>query len=114
MSSSSTTQVPVGPGGETAPIPIVQAPPPPSRRRRPGRKSLIAVAVIIVLAAAAVGIWLATRKSSTAAALTVSTETVAVTTGNLQQTVASSGTIQPGEEAELNFGVSGQVNAVKV
>ena len=77
---------------------------------------IIAIVVIVVLAAAGrgVGIWLATRKSSTAAALTVTTETVSITTGTMQQTVAASGTIQPGETADLNFGVSGQVTSVKV
>jgi macrolide-specific efflux system membrane fusion protein len=85
------------------------------RWRRPGRKGMvIAVFLVIVVAGAGVGVWLGTRQSSTAAALTVTTETVAVTTGTMQQTVASSGTIEPGQEADLDFAVSGQVNAVKV
>ena len=44
----------------------------------------------------------------------VSTTTVSVTTGTIQQTVASSGTIEPATQANLNFAVSGTVTAVNV
>ena len=37
-----------------------------------------------------------------------------MTTGTIQQTVASSGTIEPASQANLNFGVSGTVTAVNV
>ena len=37
-----------------------------------------------------------------------------VTTGTIQQTVASSGTIEPASQASLNFAVSGTVTAVNV
>ena len=40
--------------------------------------------------------------------------TVPVTTGTIQQTVASSGTIEPASQANLNFAVSGTVTAVDV
>jgi len=39
---------------------------------------------------------------------------VSVTTGTIKQTVSASGTIEPAEQADLNFGVSGQVTAVNV
>ncbi len=35
--------------------------------------------------------------------------TVPVTTGTIQQTVTSSGTIEPASQANLNFAVSGTV-----
>jgi macrolide-specific efflux system membrane fusion protein len=102
------------PSEATAPHATVETAP-ARRRRRPGwKRSVIAVVLVVVLAGAGVGIWLSTRKSSSAAALTVSSETVAATTGTMKQTVASSGTIEPGAEADLDFGVSGQVKAVKV
>ena len=44
----------------------------------------------------------------------VTTVTVPVTTGTIQQTVASSGTIEPASQANLNFAVSGTVTAVNV
>ena len=37
-----------------------------------------------------------------------------MTTGTIQQTVASSGTIEPASQANLNFAVSGTVTAVDV
>ena len=37
-----------------------------------------------------------------------------VTTGTIQQTVASSGTLEPASQANLNFAVSGTVTAVDV
>jgi macrolide-specific efflux system membrane fusion protein len=44
----------------------------------------------------------------------VTTVTVPVTTGTIQSTVASSGTIEPASQANLNFAVSGTVTAVNV
>ena len=44
----------------------------------------------------------------------MTTVTVPVTTGTIQQTVASSGTIEPASQADLNFAVSGTVTAVNV
>ena len=73
------------------------------------------VGVVVVLVAAAVGLslWL-TSGSSTPTGLSITTVTVPVTTGTIQQTVASSGTIEPASQATLNFPVSGTVTAVDV
>jgi macrolide-specific efflux system membrane fusion protein len=70
---------------------------------------------VVVLVAAAVGLtlWL-TSGSSTPTGLSVTTVTVPVTTGTIQSTVASSGTIEPASQANLNFAVSGTVTAVNV
>ena len=69
--------------------------------------------VVVVAAAVALPLWL-TSGSSTPAGLSITTVTVPVTTGTIQQTVASSGTIEPASEANLNFPVSGTVTAVDV
>jgi membrane fusion protein, macrolide-specific efflux system len=71
--------------------------------------------VVVVLVAAAVGltVWL-TSGSSTPTGLSVTTVTVPVTTGTIEQTVTSSGTIEPASQANLNFVVSGTVTAVNV
>ena len=73
------------------------------------------VAVVVVLVGAAVGltVWL-TSGSSTPTGLSVTTTTVPVTTGTIQQTATSSGTIEPASQADLNFAVSGTVTAVNV
>src|ERR1700723_642796 len=73
------------------------------------------VAVVVVLIGGAVGLtlWL-TSGSSTATGLSVTTVTVPVTTGTIQQTVATAGTIEPASQADLNFAVSGTVTAVNV
>jgi membrane fusion protein, macrolide-specific efflux system len=73
------------------------------------------VAVVVVLVGAAVGltVWL-TSGSSTPTGLSVTTTTVPVTTGTIQQTATSSGTIEPASQANLNFAVSGTVTAVNV
>ena len=49
-----------------------------------------------------------------AGGLSITTVTVPVTTGTIQQTVASSGTLEPASQANLNFAVSGTVTAVNV
>ncbi len=73
------------------------------------------VAVVVVLIGGAIGLtlWL-TSGSSTPTGLSVTTVTVPVTTGTIQQTVPSSGTIEPASQADLNFAVSGTVTAVNV
>ncbi len=73
------------------------------------------VGTVVVLVAAAVGLslWL-TSGSSTPTGLSITTVTVPVTTGTIQQTVASSGTIEPASQATLNFPVSGTVTSVDV
>ncbi|MBB5157024.1 efflux RND transporter periplasmic adaptor subunit [Saccharopolyspora phatthalungensis] len=73
-----------------------------------GRRWLIVVSVVVVIAAG-VGTWLLTRTSSTP-----QVRTLAATTATLRQTISSSGTIEPAQQANLNFAVSGQVTAVNV
>jgi multidrug efflux pump subunit AcrA (membrane-fusion protein) len=90
----------------------VLAPEAPSAWRR-YRWPIVAAAVVIVAAAIALPLWL-TSGSSTAAGLSVTTVTVPVTTGTIQQTVTSSGTIEPASQAALNFAVSGTVTGVNV
>ena len=106
-----TQELPVGDTGE---IPLEGDLPPEVRsfwRRRRG----VIIAVVVVLLAGAGGLiyWL-TSGSSTPTGLVVTTTTVPVTTGTIQQTVASSGTIEPASQASLNFAVSGTVTAVNV
>src|ERR1700735_727115 len=76
-----------------------------SRRQRAG----LAGGVVVVLAAAGVGIWLSEDSS---AAATPTSELVAAASSTLRQTVSSSGTIEPAQQANLNFATSGQVTAV--
>ncbi len=73
------------------------------------------VGAVVVLVGAAVGLplWL-TSGSSTPAGLSITTVTVPVTTGTIQQTVTNSGTIEPASQANLNFAVSGTVTTVNV
>ena len=73
------------------------------------------IGVVVVLIAAAVGLtlWL-TAGSSSPTGLTVTTTTVSATTGTIQQTVASSGTLEPASQANLEFRRPGTVTAVNV
>jgi macrolide-specific efflux system membrane fusion protein len=77
------------------------------------RWPMAAAAVVLVGTAVGLSLWL-TSGSSPATGLSVTTVTVPVTTGTIQQTVASSGTIEPASQADLNFAVSGTVTAVNV
>jgi membrane fusion protein, macrolide-specific efflux system len=77
------------------------------------RPAIITAAVIVVLAAGA-GIWLATSSSSATPLISSTTTVQKVSTGTITQTVSSSGTIQPAQQASLNFGQSGRVTAVDV
>ena len=90
----------------------VLAPEPASVWRR-YRWPIIGVVVVVVAAAVGLTLWL-TSSSSSPAGLSITTVTVAAKTGTIQQTVASSGTIEPGSQATLNFPVSGTVTAVNV
>lgn len=90
----------------------VLAPDGPSFWRR-YRWPIVAVAVIVVAASIALPLWL-TSGSPQAGGLSITTVTVPVTTGTIQQTVTSSGTIEPASQANLNFAVSGVVNGVNV
>jgi macrolide-specific efflux system membrane fusion protein len=75
-----------------------------SRRQR----VIVAGGVVVVLVAAGVGIWAAGGSS----AATPTTQLVAAASSTLQQTVASTGTIEPAQQANLNFATSGQVTSV--
>jgi membrane fusion protein, macrolide-specific efflux system len=85
---------------------------PPSVWRR-YRWPIIGVVVVLVAAAVGLSLWL-TAGSSSPTGLTVTTATVSATTGTIQQTVASSGTLEPASQANVNFAVSGTVTAVNV
>lgn len=104
------------PADLTAELPLddenVLAAPPSSFWRR-HRWPLFGVAVVVVAAAIALPLWL-TSGSAPPVGLSVTTVTVPVTTGTIQQTVTSSGTIEPASSASLNFAVSGTVTAVNV
>jgi membrane fusion protein, macrolide-specific efflux system len=75
-----------------------------SRRRR----AVLAGGVVVVLVAAGVGIWLSEGSS----AATPTYELVAAASSTLRQTVSSTGTIEPAQQANLNFATSGQVTSV--
>jgi multidrug efflux pump subunit AcrA (membrane-fusion protein) len=90
---------------------VLASGPPPWWRRY--RWPLAGAAVVIIAAAIALPLWL-TSDSSPAAGLSITTVTVPVTTGTIQQTVSSSGTLEPASQATLNFAVSGTVTAVDV
>jgi macrolide-specific efflux system membrane fusion protein len=116
MAPTGEDEVPETPEDLTAELPLddenVLPPEPPSVWRR-YRWPIIGAAVVIVAAAIALPLWL-TSGSSTAAGLSITTVTVPVTTGTIQQTVTSSGTIEPASQASLNFAVSGTVTGVDV
>src|SRR5580700_5193840 len=73
------------------------------------QRALLAGGVVVVLVAAGVGIWLSEDSS---AAATPTSELVAAASSTLRQTVSSSGTIEPAQQANLNFATSGQVTSV--
>jgi RND family efflux transporter MFP subunit len=112
MTTSGAVLPPIGPD-DTAEVPTIETAPPPPRRFG-GRRTVIGVVVVVVAAGAAVGIWLGTKGSSSPSPLTVTTQVVSVTTGTMKKTVSASGTIEPAQQASLNFGASGQVTAVDV
>src|SRR5215471_17179959 len=71
---------------------------------------VLAGGVVVVLAGTGGGFW-ATRGSSAA---TPTFQLVAATSGTLRQTLSSTGTIEPAQQANLNFAASGQVTSVAV
>jgi multidrug efflux pump subunit AcrA (membrane-fusion protein) len=73
---------------------------------------LIGAAVVLIGGATGLSLWL--TSDSPVAGLVVTTQVVSVTTGTIQQTVAASGTLEPANEANLNFAVSGTVTGVDV
>jgi membrane fusion protein, macrolide-specific efflux system len=116
MADTGDAEEPETPVDLTEELPLddenVLPPEPPSVWRR-HRWPIIGAAAVVVAAAIALPLWL-TSGSSSAGGLSITTVTVPVTTGTIQQTVSSSGTVQPASQADLNFAVSGTVNAVNV
>ncbi len=90
----------------------VLAPEEASRWRR-YRWPIVGAAAVVIAAAVGLTLWL-TSSPSTPTGLSITTVTVPVTTGTIQQTVASSGTLEPASQASLNFAVPGTVTAVWV
>ena len=74
------------------------------------RRLVIVSAVAIVIAAAGVITWLAIRPTSAQPSYRL----IPASVTTLRQTVSSSGTVEPAQRSDLNFGVSGQVTAVNV
>jgi membrane fusion protein, macrolide-specific efflux system len=113
-SGSEPTPPPASLDQVTAEVPIVEGEADAAPKNWLRRRNIIVAAVVVVVAAGAgIGIWLGTS-SSAAPGLQITTQTVSVTTGTMQQTVATSGTIAPAQQANLNFGVSGTVTGVNV
>jgi membrane fusion protein, macrolide-specific efflux system len=98
---------------EELPLGLEGDPGAPDGRRRK-RKFLLIGGAVILLAGLATGLTLAFTGGSPATGLVISSETVKVTTGTIKQTVATSGTLEPATQADLNFGVSGTVTGVDV
>ncbi len=84
-------------------------------RRWSARRRLTVGAAVVVVAGAGLGTWLATKSSGAATTGPITTTSVqTVATGTITQTVASSGTVEPASQANLDFAVSGRVTAVDV
>ncbi|HJQ47190.1 MAG TPA: biotin/lipoyl-binding protein [Amycolatopsis sp.] len=73
------------------------------------RRWAIGGAAVVVVAAVGVTVWLVTRPADAP-----SYRLIAASTTTLKQSVSSSGTIEPAQQSDLDFGVSGQVTAVNV
>lgn len=84
-------------------------------RRGWTRRRFLSIGGVAVLVGGAVaGTWAAAKGSAKApAALSVTTQTVRVSSGTMKQTVATAGTIEPGSQGNLSFPVSGKVTAVE-
>ncbi len=99
----------------TEEVPVAAPAGPP--RRRPFRRAVVVQAAVVVVLAGGgtgLGLWLSSGSGSPSAGATVTTQVVSVTSGTMQQTVSSSGTIEPAQTADLDFAVSGAVTAVDV
>ncbi|WP_211764903.1 efflux RND transporter periplasmic adaptor subunit [Kutzneria sp. CA-103260] len=77
------------------------------RLRLTRRRVIIIVAAVVVATGGGVA-WAATRPAAEAQTTSFAT----ATTATLKQTVSSSGTIEPAQQENLNFAVSGQVTGV--
>ena len=78
----------------------------PALRRMPAKGWLMVSAVVVVVGVA-VAWWLWPGAQSG-----VATRLATAGLGTIRQTVSATGTIEPAQQANLNFGVSGQVTAV--
>jgi membrane fusion protein, macrolide-specific efflux system len=122
MANTGAIEAPENPPGSETPVDLTEELPlddenvlaaePPSVWRR-YRWPILGLVVVLIAAAVGLTLWL-TSGSSTPTGLSVTTVTVSATTGTIQQTVASSGTLEPASQADLNFAVSGTVTGVDV
>jgi multidrug efflux pump subunit AcrA (membrane-fusion protein) len=88
-------------------------------RRLSRKKALAGIAAIVLLVVVGGGAtWLARRNGSPSSVGAPVAETtsqdVKVTTGTMKQTISASGTLEPADDSDLTFGVSGTVTAVDV
>lgn len=74
------------------------------------RRVIVTSAIVVVVVGGGVAAWAATRPDPAATSPGVAT----ATTTTLRTTLSSSGTIEPAQQENLNFAVSGQVTAVNV
>ena len=74
------------------------------------RRRLLVLSGVVVVAAGGVAAWLWLRPAEAATEPVVATATV----GTQRQTVSASGTIEPAQQADLSFAVSGEVTEVLV
>lgn len=81
-----------------------------ARLRSPRRALVLALALVIVVGGTT-GAWAISRRST---ATTAATQLVAATTGTMKQTVSATGTVEPQQQANLQFGQTGKVTAVDV
>ncbi|HEY1832273.1 MAG TPA: biotin/lipoyl-binding protein [Acidimicrobiales bacterium] len=87
---------------------------PEAAKNRTRRRLLLIIggAVVLIGGGTGLGLWL--TASSPAVGLVVTNQVVKATTGTIEQTVSTSGTLEPATQANLNFAVSGSVTAVDV
>src|SRR5580700_6807751 len=94
-----------GPALDGQPVP---SPAPPKRGRMRRRwKSSAAVVLVAAVIAGGAAYYLTDRSSGTSGY-----RTVAVTTGNIREESATTGTIEPATQADVNFAVAGTVDLV--
>ncbi|TDV41502.1 biotin/lipoyl-binding protein [Actinophytocola oryzae] len=74
------------------------------------RRRLLVLAGVVIVAAGGAATWWLLRPAEAASQPVVAEATV----GTQRQTVAASGTVEPAEQADLSFTVSGEVTAVLV